>query len=305
MNNFFRNGNGNKRTAFFILIFIFFVFSLWFFIHPSSPYYSKTKYVLRFSEIGSLSPGNHVQVNGLVKGKIKKVDITDDYIFVTIEILSDMKIPTNSKIRLVSAGFLGEREVFIGLGTSSEFFNPLDTINGIYDKGITGIKENVSDCLAILGNMSQQVQVLSDSLLGGETGKNIDRVQNKGSRLVSTAKKRSNEWADQAQDLLTQINGMADKLSRQLKTTKKDLDMPVSAADSLLNQLKSLKDSASKVKSAITNLSEKLKADDNTVALMLAEKNALSKTMDTLAHDIKALTTDIKKNGIRFNVDIF
>jgi HPr kinase/phosphorylase len=81
MNNFFRNGNGNKRTAFFILIFIFFVFSLWFFIHPSSPYYSKTKYVLRFSEIGSLSPGNHVQVNGLVKGKIKKVDITDDYIF--------------------------------------------------------------------------------------------------------------------------------------------------------------------------------------------------------------------------------
>jgi septal ring factor EnvC (AmiA/AmiB activator) len=73
---------------------------------------------------------------------------------------------------------------------------------------------------------------------------------------------------------------MADKLSRQLKTTKKDLDMPVSAADSLLNQLKSLKDSASKVKSAITNLSEKLKADDNTVALMLAEKNALSKTME-------------------------
>jgi hypothetical protein len=84
-----------------------------------------------------------------------------------------MKIPTNSKIRLVSAGFLGEREVFIGLGTSSEFFNPLDTINGIYDKGITGIKENVSDCLAILGNMSQQVQVLSDSLLGGETEKTL------------------------------------------------------------------------------------------------------------------------------------
>ena len=86
MNKLFRAANGNKRAAAVIILSVALIVGLWYFLHPSSSYHKKVNYVLRFTEIGTLSPGNRVQVNGLSKGKITDVNITDDYIFVTMHL---------------------------------------------------------------------------------------------------------------------------------------------------------------------------------------------------------------------------
>lgn len=305
MSKFFRVANGNKRATVVIILSVVLIAGLWYFLHPSSPYHKKVNYVLRFTEIGTLSPGNRVQINGLSKGKIIHVNITDDYIFVTIQVLSSVQIPDNSVFRLVTAGFLGEKEVFIGLGTSSNFFAPGDTIQGIYDAGIFGIKKNMNDCLVLLKGLSETTQKLSDSLLKGETGKSLDNVQSNGTRLVSTAKTKSSEWSSEAMNLLDRLNGTADKLSELMQASQSNFQMSLSEADSLLSQIQALKVSVLSLKAKMTEVSQKLDQKDNTVGLILAEQSALFDKIEILIQDVEKLTARTKKSGIRFNVDVF
>ena len=52
-------------------------------------------------------------------------------------------------------------------------------------------------------------------------------------------------------------------------------------------------------------LAKKVEADDNTIGLFLAEKGKLSQELDRTAADIDALIVDLKKQGLKLNVDIF
>jgi len=305
MNKLFRMANGNKRAATVIIMSIALIVGLWYFLHPSSPYHKKVNYVLRFTEIGTLSPGNRVQVNGLSKGKITAVKITDDYIFVTIQILSSVHIPNNSLFRLVTAGFLGEKEVAISLGTSPKFFAPEDTIQGIYDAGMTGINKNITECLAIVKELSEKNQKISDSLLKGETGKFLDHIQSNGVRLAVTAKAKSAEWSSETMNLLDNLNGVADKLSTIIQGSTDNLDTTLSEANSFLSQVESLKSSILVMKTRMAEISQKMDDKDNTVSLILAEQSALFEKIEKLTQDVEKLTAKIKKSGIRFNVDVF
>jgi len=305
MNKLFRAANGNKRAAAVIILSVALIVGLWYFLHPSSSYHKKVTYVLRFTEIGTLSPGNRVQVNGLSKGKIVALNITDDYIFVTIQVLSSVQIPNNSVFRLVTAGFLGEKEVFISLGTSPKFFAPGDTIQGIYDAGMAGINKNIIASLAILKELSENNQKLSDSLLKGETGKSLDRIQSNGARLAATAKAKSSEWSSETLNLLDNLNGTADKLSALIQASQGNLELTLSEADSFLSQIETLKVSVLAMKTKMAEISQKMDGKDNTVGLILAEQSTLFEKIEKLTQDVERLTAKIKKSGIRFNVDVF
>ena len=277
----------------------------WYFFHPASPYHERYRFVVSYQAIGTLSPGNRVLVRGIEKGKILSVELTDDAVFVRVEVLADAKFSRHSEFRLINAGLMGEREMCILSADDQDWVVDGDTVIGSYDDGIAGVGMVFLNAIADLDTMKQMVVALKDSLTVGSSGQKMERIVKKGKKLVraggnlvSDAQDQLQAVIDKGEETLGKVRGeIDDASSRGAVTVEKGSEL-LSRVDSLLDQVKSLK-------SDYDALLARLDATDNTVGLIATEKGKLLGEMDKIAKDIDRLISDIKKSGLKLNVDIF
>ncbi|MBO7513955.1 MAG: MCE family protein, partial [Fibrobacter sp.] len=140
-----------KENLFPFVVFVILVTSCsaaWFFFHPSSPYHERMSFVVSFDAVGTLSPGNRVEVRGIPRGQITKVELTDEAVYVSVEVLADTKIPRNSEFRLITAGLMGEREMCILTGNSKDLVRDGDTLIGRFDEGMAGFGKKLGAIMA-------------------------------------------------------------------------------------------------------------------------------------------------------------
>ena len=73
----------------------------------------------------------------------------------------------------------------------------------------------------------------------------------------------------------------------------------------LLSKLEQLTTSVENTKIQSKNVLEKLARNDNTAALVMQKGSEVSKQLDAIRASAQALIADVKKHGIKLNVDIF
>jgi phospholipid/cholesterol/gamma-HCH transport system substrate-binding protein len=66
-----------------------------------------------------------------------------------------------------------------------------------------------------------------------------------------------------------------------------------------------LKSSAENAKNSLQKVLSQIDGSDNSTALILQKNGEVSKQLDRISQDAEALISDVKKNGIKLNVDIF
>ena len=160
-----------KENLFPFIVFAIIVASCsaaWFFFHPSSPFHERYTFVVSYDAIGTLSPGNLVKVRGIPCGQITKVQLTDDAVFVTVEVLAETIIPKNSEFRLITAGLMGEREMCVLTGDSKELVHQGDTLIGHFDQGMSGFGKKVGAIMADLAELKDSARSVMDSLSNGQ-----------------------------------------------------------------------------------------------------------------------------------------
>ena len=286
-------------------LFPFIVFSIlvvgcaaaFYFFHPASPYHDRYSFVVSYQSIGTLSPGNLVRVRGIAKGQILKVELTDDAVFVKVEVLADAKISRHSEFRLVNAGLMGEREMSILTADDSDWIVDGDTVIGNYDDGIAGVGKVLLDAIDDVNQMKDMVVALKDSLTIGTSGKRIERIVKKGGRIVGSTKQLVYDTRDQVLDVVSKAEGTLEKLKRGTIT--------VDAGSALLDRVDGLLTQVKDLKSDADGLAARIDAEDNTVGLVLKKDGKLIKETEKLASDIDKLILDLKKRGLKLNVDIF
>ncbi len=272
--------------------------ALLYFKHPASPYHLRNQYILRFEQIGTLSPGNRVQVNGLTRGKILSAKLTDDAVFVTIEVLAHTPIPKNSTFRLINSGLMGEREVCILLGNSKEFLASGDTANGLYDEGTSGITRKLKQAFSVLDSIMITAEASLDSLLGGKNGERLSRITSKGnniinetSSLISSSKENLEGFISSTENALQNAKGVLDNIKTDGSTLIENIETTKSELDSLLAALK--------------NLKQKLADFSEDAPMPLIKEKAFFDAASKLSDDVENFRKDLIKNGLKINVDIF
>lgn len=273
--------------------------------HPASPHHDRYSFVVRYESIGTLSPGNRVEVRGITKGEIEKVELTEDAVFVTARVLSDAKIPKNSEFRLKTAGLMGERELSVLTGDGQDFIADGDTVNGHYEEGANAVGRNLAIILSELDSITTQLGALKDSVTKGKAGKRVDRVLKKGDNLIQVSKGSVQEWVNSATDLLSKAEGTLDQAKSALGDVPDKADGTVQKVESLVARVDSLLSKVHGAKEDLEDIEAKLEQDNNTVGLILSKKGDIHKELDLIGADIDALTKDIKKQGLKLNADIF
>jgi len=299
----------NRHWLFYTLVFlgVAFLFSLWFFLHPNSPWHSRTHYKVSFEEIGNLKKRDPVHVNGLYKGYVKDFELTDSCVWAEIAVLSQVKIPMDSKFNIANAGLMGERIINIELGDAKNYYKPGSHITGFFEIGSTTLGNLALDIIKEANDIVDVLAGVADTLFSEKKieeykrlGQKANSLGNRTSRLVSTAEK----------SVFASIDSLVmakDRASEILDSIEPNLDGAIKNADDLQKSLANLKKSLEDIKSSVNSIAQKLEANDNTVSLALnKEQNGdLRLQMKNIFEDAEKLMEKIKKNGLDLNVDFF
>ena len=297
-----------KENLFPFVVFVILVTSCsaaWFFFHPASPYHDRISFVVSFDAVGTLSPGNRVEVRGIARGQITKVELTDEAVYVAVEVLADTKIPRNSEFRLITAGLMGEREMCILTGDSKELVQDGDTLVGRFDEGMAGFGKKLGAIMADAAELKDSLKSVMDSLSDGQAGVQLDRVSRKAKRVVSRTKTNVNEWKREVQSILDESDRSLTNVQAALETIANTGAARVHDLTNLVDRTQKLLESVKALKEESVQILGKLAQGDNTAGLYLNPTSEFNKGLDKLLLDTDALLKDIKKSGLDINVDIF
>ena len=295
----------NLLPSIVVLVFLVACGTAFYIFHPASPYHERYSFVVRYSAVGTLSPGNRVIVRGIPRGQITKVELTDDAVFVSAEVYADTKIARNSDFNLINSGLMGEREMCILTADSDDFISDGDTVNGHYDEGTSGVSRDLFEALESLDEITATLKSVRDSVVDGSIGKSFSRVVNKGGKLASTAKSSVLDWKGEAEDVLKKLDGSLNSAKDLLTKVQGDGEKAVNGVDSLLSRVDGLLEQVKSTKGELDSVVAKLDQDDNTAGLALSKDGELSRKLERISADVNALVDDIKKNGVKLNIDIF
>lgn len=71
-------------------------------------------------DASGIFPKTPIKVAGINAGRIKKIELLENNALITFEVLDDVKITKNSRLRIKTVGFLGDKYLEIVIGESDE-----------------------------------------------------------------------------------------------------------------------------------------------------------------------------------------
>lgn len=304
MNRFVRLIKENTLPSIIFAIIVVSCGAAWYYLHPASPYHARYSFVVRYDAIGTLSPGNRVEVRGISAGEITKVELTEDAVFVTARVYATTKIPVNSEFRLINSGLMGEREMCVLTGDSPKLIHDGDTLNGHFDEGTSGVGIKLAGIMKDVDEIKDTVKAFVDSLRVGESGKRLGRIVTKGKKIIRVADADLKSWVREANAVLDNLNGSLQEVKSALDGVVDQGTPKVEAAKKLISRVDGLLLKMNDLKGQGEDIIQKLSNNSNTAGLVLKKSGDFNRELGNVSKDLDALIKDIKKQGLRLNVDI-
>jgi len=281
--------------------------SLWFFLHPNSPWHSRNYYFIDFSEIGNLKINDAVNVNGLTRGSVKEFLLTDSCVWAKIAVLAKIKIPVNSKLHVANIGLMGDRVIEITLGNSNVYYENGAYFSGLFDMGSTSMGILVMDVLEEAKAIADILGDVADTLFSEERVKDYKILGHKANLLGDKTSRMASLAERSAIASIDSLIEAKDRLLEIIDDMKPNFDGIVDDLDSLQKYFVNLKISLKKIENSIVLIAENLEKGDNTISLAL-DKNQngdLRNEMIKISKDAEQLMKKITKDGLDLNVTIF
>lgn len=259
-------------------------------------------WMVHFEQTGGLAQSDEVQVNGIRKGDVQKVDLLNDGVLVHLALASEITLTRDCQVAIRNVGLMGEKVIAVDLRRTGEAYGERDTIPGLYEKGISEVVAALGPAVGEFGELGAQLQTLSAAL-----NKNGDFAASFANlRKATDLLRQSVEENRHALKTTVENFQAASKTTRSLTTDREEqlrvaLDHFASSAEKL-DRLTTRLDSLRAVMQTIGNRVER---GQGTLGKLVNEDQVYDETRATLA-ELKALIADIKKNPKKYlTVKIF
>ncbi|MDR2581477.1 MAG: MlaD family protein [Fibromonadaceae bacterium] len=276
-------------------------------MHPNSPWHSRDHYHIAFREIGDLRPGDAVNINGLPRGYVVGLELTDSCVWVRAAVLSKVRIPIDSRFNVANAGLMGERVVDILLGDSNDHYPKGTYITGHFDVGGTEMGVLAYELLKETGEVMGMLSEFVDSVTSKEKIAQYKRIGKKANRLGRDLSRMAGSAGNSVDDLIDSLTIAKDSFVEILNNIEADFDKAVNNVDIIKKNFSALEKSLESLKEKIEAIAKELESGSNTISLALSEDRGetLRQEMRKIAKDAEELMAKIRRRGLDLNVDIF
>jgi len=252
--------------------------------------------------VGGIGPGDKVNLNGVEMGSVKRVQLRDRDVFLTMDISKRARIPVDSRIVLQTVGIMGERIITVLLGTSETFLEPGATMQGEYEPGITEALAFLGAIMDDLTQLPKDMQQIAGTLTQGNKLKGIvENLAEVSARLralverdapdIESGVKSFRRSAETMDRLLARNEGNIDTLMTSFAEASKDFP-------ELVARMRAVTD-------ALAEITNSLQKSDNTLGALMSDRVLLDK-LEKAVKDLDDLVADVKANPKKYlKVEIF
>ena len=255
-----------------------------------------------FPQSGGLGPADEVQVNGIRKGEVQSMQLVGDHVVVDLALSHEIQLTRHCRVSIRNVGLMGEKVIAVDLKQSGEPYAPRDTIQGVYEQGLSEVSASLGEAMGAVSLLADEVrgvaEVLSKSGDLATTLKNFRQTSEQlklavgENRAMLKTTIENFSAASQATKRLT-----ADR-EIELKRALENFSTAAEKMDRLAGRLDSLR-------AALQSVTGKLDSGKGTLG-KLVNDDKLYQDVSAATQTIKALIEDIKANPKKyFKVEIF
>ena len=249
-----------------------------------------------FPNVGSLSAGDPVSVSGVLKGKVKKIELYKGEVLVHFSLEKDVVLKKDARFTVMNIGLMGERFVAVETGKSDTLLAWTPYPRGFYDTGIPEV-------MGMMGRMMDEVKQLVEALRGSiaspgylgkltsiveqteETSRRINGMLAKNEGKVNTAFDDLSRAAGQLKTTIVKNAGSFDSTLGNLHTASRKITPLVEGLDSL--------------RLSFSRIADHIEKQEGTLGKLVYDRTLYDQMRKT-TRDLDSLILDVKRNPRRY-----
>ncbi|GIV34291.1 MAG: organic solvent ABC transporter substrate-binding protein [Chitinophagales bacterium] len=287
------------------------------FLKGNNLFQKKSVFYAVYNRVDGLNPSDPVTFNGLIIGKVKKLNLLNDTlgkVIAEIELQKEISIPSDSYFELYSSDLLGEKAVKLVRGRSPQQANVGDTLKGFVQATLQEevsmqmlpVKKKAEDLFTSIDTVINIIRII---ISGGKIESSLDNIELATERFGMVAKDLDSLIVTQTNKIsriLTHIEGITANLDSNSENITQILDNFGGIADSLNRaDLKSAVRNLDTALVALNVLLTRINTAEGSLGLLVNDKELYNNLVQSLAN-LESLLADIEENPRRYiNVSIF
>ena len=248
-------------------------------------------------DASGIFPKTPIKVAGINAGRIASIELQGNTALITIEILKQIQVTKNSKLRIKSVGFLGDKYLEIYVGDSHEMLRKFDFIDS---EEAAGLENLIKDSSEVLADVKLIVRSMKDSIAPEGEVSPLKKILADSAELVAntkaitaTLKKVTDTNADKITALMDNLEAFSADLAYQSDKSN---------SDSAMSDIKVVLANTKKLTGDLESIVADLKKGKGTIGKMLVEDEIADQVKDTLSSVQKLVG---KADALRTELSVF
>ena len=253
-------------------------------------------YSVIFPNVGTLKVGDPVSVSGVDKGKVKKIQLYEGDVLVTLDLESDVVLKKDAEFTVKNIGLMGERFVAVQTGHSDTLLDLSRPLRGHYDTG-------VPEVLGRMGEMIDQLSRLVANLEGAlgtkwsresliQTIKNLLAISEDMNAILDRNREKFNQTMDN-------LSSSSAELKRFVDDNKGKLQGAVDNFGEASLKLANIVTALDTVSISLKKLTSKIEGGEGTLGQLVNDTTLYEQLKETTQH-VDDLILDIRKNPKKY-----
>lgn len=248
-------------------------------------------------DASGIFPKTPIKVAGINAGRISSIELQGNTALITFEILKQIQVTKNSKLRIKSVGFLGDKYIEIFIGDSREMLRKYDFIDS---EEAAGLENLIKDTSEVLADVKLIVRSMKDSIAPEGEISPIKKILADVSELVANTKEVTASLKRVTTGNEEKINALMDNLEAFSADIAYQVDK--NNSDSAMSDIKQVLANTKKLTGDMEAIVADLKLGKGTLGKMLVEDEIADQVKQTLSSVQKIVG---KADAIRTELTIF
>ncbi len=248
-------------------------------------------------DASGIFPKTPIKVAGIAAGRINTIELQGNTALITFEILKQIQVAKNSKLRIKSVGFLGDKYIEIFVGDSPELLRKFDFIDS---EEAAGIETLVKDTSEILLDVKKIVNTLKEALAPEGEISPLKKILTDVQTLVESTKEATLSLKRIMSGNEEKINALVENLESFSYELAYNMDK--GNPDAAITDLKRVMANADRLTKDLSDIVADVKRGKGTMGKFLVEDEIADQVKDTLASVQKIVG---KADAVRTEVSVF
>jgi phospholipid/cholesterol/gamma-HCH transport system substrate-binding protein len=257
---------------------------------------SRYEFFARFNDVGGLKSADQVYVDGVVRGRVESVELGDMGVVVRLGIRVGVEFPVDSRLKIQSAGMMGERFLAVTRGTSPQAIAPGDTVDGELMMGLSELMSGAGEVLGDVAKTSRDLRDILEALSrDGKLQSSIDDLSAASSNLRSITDENQPKLANAIAGFERVSTRMDSLIARHYSSLDSSLAGIGRAGQNIDEAVQNLSSAAKDLKEITRRLNE----GEGTLGKLLSDDELIDRLNSTVSK-LDSLITDIKLHPGRY-----